>query len=169
MAIVDSGERRTFESGAVRDIDESKGRCDLLPLGVISKLLHDNIFDYIDKYLYSGETGYLEEALRLFPDSSDYRNVDHMILDVSKHYAEGALKYGERNWEKGIPVHSYIDSAVRHYIKYRLGHTDERHDRAFVWNVLAAIWTHTKYPELRDIPAFFPSATPISLGTASGI
>lgn len=28
----DSGARREFESGAVRDIQEGKGRCDLLPL-----------------------------------------------------------------------------------------------------------------------------------------
>lgn len=27
----DSGERRVFQSGAVRDIEEGKGRCDLLP------------------------------------------------------------------------------------------------------------------------------------------
>ena len=32
--ILDSGERRQFESGAVRDIAEGKGRCDLLPLDI---------------------------------------------------------------------------------------------------------------------------------------
>lgn len=31
----DSGERRVFQSGAVRDIQEGKGRCDLLPLSCI--------------------------------------------------------------------------------------------------------------------------------------
>ena len=31
-AILDSGNRRTFQTGAVRDIQEGKGRCDLLPL-----------------------------------------------------------------------------------------------------------------------------------------
>ena len=35
--IKDSGERREFQSGAVRDIQEGKGRCDLLPLDVVSK------------------------------------------------------------------------------------------------------------------------------------
>lgn len=29
--ILDSGNRTEFESGAVRDIQEGKGRCDLLP------------------------------------------------------------------------------------------------------------------------------------------
>ena len=35
----DSGARREFASGAVRDIAEGKGRCDLLPLGVVARLL----------------------------------------------------------------------------------------------------------------------------------
>ena len=41
MEIKDSGNRREFESGCVRDIAEGKGRCDLLPLDVIC-MLYDN-------------------------------------------------------------------------------------------------------------------------------
>lgn len=64
--IKDSGDRHTFESGAVRDMQEGKGRMDLLPpLGLIR---------------------------------------------LSKHFEQGAKKYGERNWEKGIPIKSFIDS-----------------------------------------------------------
>lgn len=33
--IKDSGERREFQTGAVRDIQEGKGRCDLMPLDCI--------------------------------------------------------------------------------------------------------------------------------------
>lgn len=35
MKLKDSGERREFGTGAVRDIQEGKGRCDLMPLDVI--------------------------------------------------------------------------------------------------------------------------------------
>ena len=38
MMIKDSGNRREYESGAVRDIQEGKGRCDLLPLDVVAEL-----------------------------------------------------------------------------------------------------------------------------------
>lgn len=38
MAIKDSGERTEFASGAVRDMHEGKGRCDLLPLTAIIEL-----------------------------------------------------------------------------------------------------------------------------------
>lgn len=38
MEIKDSGERRKFKTGAVRDITEGKGRCDLLPACSILRL-----------------------------------------------------------------------------------------------------------------------------------
>lgn len=47
------------------------------------------------------------------------------LIEVSKHCEEGALKYGERNCEKGIPIHSLIDSAFRHLAKYMMGMDDE--------------------------------------------
>lgn len=72
------------------------------------------------------------------------------LLEVAKHFEDGAKKYGENNWQKGIPVKCYIDSAVRHYLKYLRGDTDEPHDRAFVWNILCCIWTCKHKPELND-------------------
>ena len=33
------------------------------------------------------------------------------IIEVSQHCEEGARKYGEHNVDKGIPLHSLIDSA----------------------------------------------------------
>ena len=52
------------------------------------------------------------------------------LVEVSKHCEEGALKYGERNCEKGIPIHSLIDSAFRHLAKYMMSMKDEPHLRA---------------------------------------
>jgi len=34
MKIADSGDRTQFDTGAVRDMHEGKGRCDLLPMCV---------------------------------------------------------------------------------------------------------------------------------------
>ena len=76
-----------------------------------------------------------------------------MVLEVSVHFEQGAAKYGEHNWEKGIPLHCYIDSALRHLMKCIRGDDDERHDRAFVWNILCAIWTVNNKPELNDLLA----------------
>ena len=75
------------------------------------------------------------------------------ILEVSKHCEEGALKYGERNCEKGIPIHSLVDSAFRHLAKYTAGETDEPHLRAAAWNILFALYMEIRHPEMQDIPA----------------
>lgn len=74
------------------------------------------------------------------------------IIEVSKHCEEGALKYGERNCEKGIPIHSLIDSAFRHLAKYTMGEKDEPHLRAAAWNILFALYMEIRHPELQDIP-----------------
>ena len=109
MEIKDSGERREFETGAVRDMQEGKGRLDLLPACA--------------------------------------------ILRLARHYEAGAAKYEERNWEKGINIHSFIDSALRHLMKYLDGQDDEDHLCAAAWNLMGAMWTEEKRPELQDIPA----------------
>ena len=75
-----------------------------------------------------------------------------MCMDLSVHYKNGALKYAERNWEKGIPIHSFIDSAIRHLCKDILGWNDEPHLIACVWNIVGALYTLETYPWLQDLP-----------------
>lgn len=159
MNIKDSGERREFESGAVRDIQEGKGRCDLLPLGVIGGYLKSDVLQHIEFYVTTGDYNWLYAALNAFSRERIGWDKHTMILEVAKHYEEGCNKYGERNWEKGIPLHCFIDSAVRHYLKGLRGDTDEPHDRAFVWNILGAIWTHQNKPKLIDLPFARPKST----------
>lgn len=150
----DSGSRREFESGAVRDVTTNKGRCDLLPLDVITNLLakeyaYTDVLDRISKFMETKNEHYLYQALLYFQRS--YRNLPDMVLELAKHYEDGCQKYGERNWEKGIPLHCYIDSGVRHYLKWLRGDDDEPHDRAFVWNIVCAIWTLNHRPECIDL------------------
>lgn len=111
MEIKDSGSRRTFSSGAVRDEgtpDNPKGRMDLLPWAA--------------------------------------------IMEVSKHSQKGAEKYGEHNVDRGIPTHSFLDSALRHAAKYLDGWEDEPHLLAAAWNLLWAIQMEIKHPEMVDTP-----------------
>ena len=154
-AIKDSGNRTTFESGAVRDMQEDKGRCDLMPLDIVAELMPnetaDRILYKIEKFKNTGDTDFLYDAVGEFIDMREW-SVLEMLLEVSMHYKQGAEKYGAYNWQKGIPLHSYIDSGVRHFLKFTYGETDERHDRAFVWNMLGALWTMKHRPEMIDIP-----------------
>lgn len=161
MEILDSGERREFESGAVRDIQEGKGRCDLLPLAEVAEILKilDADFEPLDyiamlikpPHSLKSDKELAYRAIVSFCKDNKW-DIVTALLEVAKHFEDGCKKYGERNWEKGIPAHCYIDSAVRHYLKWERGDTDEPHDRAFVWNMLCFAWTIENRPECRDLP-----------------
>ncbi len=97
----DSGQRRNFHTGAVRDVREGKGRCDLLP--------------------------------------------PRALLRLSKHFEAGAVKYGDRNWEKGMPVDVFIDSGLRHLFQYMMGERDEDHLCAASWNLVCAMEMEERY------------------------
>ena len=106
--IKDSGARREFESGAVRDIAEGKGDMVSIPA----------------------------EAL----------------LRLSKHYEAGAKKYERFNFRKGMPVSCFIDSALRHIMKYECGRDDEDHLSAAAFNILGAMLMENTLPEMQDLP-----------------
>ena len=114
---------RTFESGAIRDSNEGKGRCDLLPLDVICDLVDysslGNTLTYIKAFQDKGDYKILLELLE-FEIGCIY---DDLLL-ISLRFEEGAYKYGDDNWQKGIPVNVYIDSGIRHYLKYKRGDKD---------------------------------------------
>lgn len=142
--ILDSGTRRTFDSGAVRDMstpDNPKGRCDLMPLEVVRVLLgNDSIMYYLAEFLKSNNTQNLYSALIEFAAQEYGGSEETMLLEVAIHYELGSRKYGPDNWRRSIPTWSYIDSACRHYIKHLRGDDDEFHNRSFVWNLMCCIW-----------------------------
>ena len=162
----DSGARKEFSTGAVRDISEGKGRCDLLPLDVIDRVLNvyeqrlanktvpnpdHTVLSLVDGYICNGDDGYLVAAIFHFIDEAFLKDPYTAIIELSKHYEDGAKKYSDNNWKLGIDLHCFIDSAVRHYLKYLRGDNDEPHDRAVLWNLIGAIWTHKHKPEMNDI------------------
>lgn len=152
--IKDSGERTKFESGAVRDMHGGKGRCDLLPLDVVRQFYEDvyyDIFYSLNEFINYGNKDYLKLALGFFTKKV-YTSEETMFLELACHYEDGCKKYGVNNWKKGIPVSSYIDNSVSHLLKYIRGDSDERHDRAFCWNIVCAIWTVENKPDYMDLP-----------------
>ena len=74
------------------------------------------------------------------------------LIRVSKHMEDANTHYPERNWEQGLPMHTMIDSALRHLAKYVDGWTDEDHLCAAATNLLMAMWTEEKRPAMQDIP-----------------
>lgn len=116
-----------------------------MPLQVVATLLDtltggDSIIRDIGGFKKSKNTKYLYRALTSFATAAYHDSVETLLLEASIHYEDGCRKYGEDNWRKGIPVNCYLDSAIRHYLKYRRGDQDEPHDRAFCWNLICCIW-----------------------------
>lgn len=60
---------------------------------------------------------------------------------LAQHYENGAAKYADRNWEKGLPLSRYIDSAERHMNAFKDGDRSEDHLAAILWNVAGYMWT----------------------------
>lgn len=81
-----------------------------------------------------------------------------VITKLAIHYANGSLHYGDRNWEKGLPISRYIDSIHRHLHYWEMGATDEPHLIAAIWNMMNVDWTLDAIargelpPELDDRP-----------------
>ena len=101
--IKDSGIRREFETGAVRDMQEGKGRCNLMPLDVVADLVEDVIYSsrdsvirHIHEFTFSGDFYCLGTALSVLAERH-FENMADMLLEVSVHFEEGAAKYGEHN------------------------------------------------------------------------
>lgn len=90
------------------------------------------------------------------------------IVEVSKHCEAGAIKYGEHNVDKGIPVHSLVDSGLRHLAKYLDGWDDEPHLLAAAWNILWAVQMEIRHPELQDIPTRMPEP-PVSIAQEDAV
>lgn len=114
VELKDTGDRRSFTTGAVRD------------------------------------RGGMKPALVLIPAWSEFAY--GWILEA------GAKKYAARNWEKGMPMSEYINSAERHIKKYKAGWRDEPHLWQAFWNIGCAIHTQIMiyigvYPaEFYDLP-----------------
>ena len=154
--IQDSGERQVFASGAVRDTQKGKGRFDLLPLSAIFTVVPTInghafatcVLSRIELFKQTGKVNDLREALRII--IKDYESEYLFIEALAKHFEAGAEKYGDNNWQKGLPASRYIDSALRHLLKYLDGQTDEPHKVAFAWNILCCYWTCANLPKLND-------------------
>lgn len=77
------------------------------------------------------------------------------MMRLAKWYEAGAQKYADRNWEKGMPFSRYVNSAMRHLVKYIMGLKDEDHLAAAAWNILAIIHhEELGQAELDDMPHY---------------
>lgn len=82
-------------------------------------------------------------AMRDVQDDKPRPELMNPMVDMrlSMHFAKGAAKYKERNWEKGIPEDRYVAAAKRHMNQWLMGEDDEDHLIAWLWNVYCLVAT----------------------------
>lgn len=73
---------------------------------------------------------------------------------------KGASHYADRNWERGINIGRYVDSALRHINQFIAGETDEDHLGHAMFNLMAIMHTEEMIErgvlpkELNDVPIY---------------
>lgn len=155
-----------------RDPKVGKGRFDLIPTEVyyplFSKADHDWLLDchpasimmsianekFIEAIIKMTIYSYAKHNEHYAASSSEFwQGVWPMLQDLAIHFQKGAEHYGERNCQKGIPLWSFKDSAMRHATQVFEGKTDEPHAISVIWNCWMAAWTkiHENKSEERKI------------------
>ncbi len=59
------------------------------------------------------------------------------LFRLAMHYTNGAVKYGEHNWTKGMPMSRFYASMFRHMISWAEGDRSEDHLAAVAWNAFS--------------------------------
>lgn len=81
-----------------------------------------------------------------------------LLRRLGQHFANGAKKYGDNNWQLGQPLSRYYGSAFNHLLCVKEGKEDEDHLSAAIWNLQALMWTLEEIREgrlpiaLLDVP-----------------
>lgn len=82
------------------------------------------------------------------------------IRAMAKRFEDGASKYGNMNFTKGIPLSRFQDSIMRHLLAWSEGDVSEDHGGAVLWNMAVAMWTLEEIKagrlpkELNDLPYY---------------
>lgn len=102
------------------------------------------------KQASDGQTQYATGAVR----SDDREEVRYDLISpiglrrVAEACHEGAQKYGDFNWEKGMPVADLLNHAIAHVYAFLAGDQAEDHLGHAAWNLLAACHSQEQWPWL---------------------
>lgn len=64
--------------------------------------------------------------------------------------AEGQVKYGPYNWEKGMPVCDLLEHVIRHIYAYLAGDRSEDHLGHATWGMMGACHSEELWPHLNE-------------------
>lgn len=153
----DSGERQTFSTGMVRDTGAKELRPDLVYVPMLRRWQDtmasksDSVSERKEEAFQSFITWFSDDesqedhAAEVFAAIDDVeRLLEHgpMLVRWAELMGRGAIKYGERNWEKARTAEElarFKASAFRHLVQWFFGlNKEEDHAAAVFFNVAGA-------------------------------
>ena len=70
---------------------------------------------------------------------------------LAETYCEGATKYGDNNWLKGMPASDLLNHLMKHIDQWRFGDKSEDHLAHAAWGLFALMHFEETRPELIDV------------------
>lgn len=108
---------------------------------------------------------YLAEPVEIHPSGAKREVFDEVRYDlispiamrrIAETYAEGSIKYGDRNWEKGLPFSNILNHVLAHIYEYMDGASldDDAEDNLAhaAWGLIALMHYEREHPECNDLP-----------------
>ncbi len=134
-----AGDKEQFATGAQRDTQTGKLRYDLIPAVAILRTSDQAYFGWmerfpdpteiLDRVLHwaRGDTNQDWLALAALATQRCMDGAHEALTRLAVHYAKGAVKYGENNWQKGMPFSRMYASMLRHIMAELAGEDSEDH------------------------------------------
>ncbi len=69
---------------------------------------------------------------------------------LAETWAEGAAKYDDFNWEKGMPIADRLNHAIAHTFRFLAGDRSEDHLAHAAWGLFAAMHSEELWAELNE-------------------
>lgn len=63
-------------------------------------------------------------------------------------FAEGAMKFGDNNWKKGMPKSALMNHSLAHIVAYEHGDKSEDHLPKAVWGLMALMYMEECKPDM---------------------
>lgn len=121
-----------YETGAVRDSGEGKPAYNHIAL---------DIWEWLGKGSFGEFRTIVLPLLEELEETDEDFIPPYAKARFQAWMEKNARKYGKGNWQRGIPLDRYFNSAIRHLLQWRFGDSSEGHLEAVMFNAMAAMET----------------------------
>lgn len=108
--------------------------------------------DPLEKMKLDGvEVEFISGAKRVETGIPSYASIPPFILRrLALIFTEGAAKYGDKQWTKGLPTSSTINHLLEHLMKWMEGDRSEDHIAKAMWGIVCLMYTEEFHADLHD-------------------